>query len=73
MIYVKWVNELNNVFNLQINDRYAVTHVIVPDQTGDGHSCQMTDSGHQNLVEILQQYDLIQIGWIHVCTMFIVL
>ncbi len=54
-------------FYFQEGDPYIITHIVVPDQTGDNVSCTMTDNGYDHLVRVMERENLIQLGWIHVC------
>ncbi len=46
-------------------DEYIVTHIIFPQQKGDGVRVEVTTDGENDLVEIMIEADILQLGWIH--------
>ena len=44
-------------------DRFTITHLIIPKQTGTADSC--TTEGEEELFEIQDKENLITLGWIH--------
>ena len=40
-----------------------MTHVVLPKQTGTADSC--TTSNEEELMKVLEDYDVITLGWIH--------
>ena len=53
------------VFTTQTQNTLRVTHIIVPKQKGNADSCETLNE--EELFDVQDQYDLITLGWIHVC------
>lgn len=53
------------MFVLQTHNEFTITHVIVPKQTAGPDYCDMENV--EELFGIQDQYDLLTLGWIHVC------
>ena len=48
-------------------DSLKITHLILPQQTGNGYKCEMVDSPSQiqRLNQYLSDESILQLGWIH--------
>lgn len=53
------------MFVLQTHNEFTITHVIVPKQSAGPDYCDMENV--EELFGIQDQYDLLTLGWIHVC------
>lgn len=53
------------MFVLQTHNEFTITHVIVPKQTAGPDYCDMENV--EELFGIQDQYNLLTLGWIHVC------
>jgi len=45
------------------NDKFHITHLIIPRQNGTSDSCDMI--GEEEIYEVQDKYDLLTLGWIH--------
>lgn len=53
------------MFVLQTHNEFTITHVVVPKQSAGPDYCDMENV--EELFGIQDQYDLLTLGWIHVC------
>ena len=52
------------VFFLQVNDKYIISHIIIPMQNGGPDYCQAENE--EEILFVEEELGLITLGWIHV-------